>query len=80
MSVRFLLGIHFSSVADKKTYESIVSLVDLIMKLQKKKYENSGEKLLTENITEAIKKIDQLVYELYDFYKEDISIIEEQFK
>ena len=67
--------IDFSSPTDKQAYENIVSCVDLIMQLQKKKYERTGEQLL-ENITEAAEKIDLLVYALYNLSKEDISIIE----
>jgi len=72
--------IDFSSLTDKQIYENIVSLVDLVMRLNKQKYENPEEKLLPENITEALEKIDLLVYALYNLSKEDISIIEEESK
>jgi adenine-specific DNA-methyltransferase len=68
--------IDFSSQKDNQIYENIISLVDLVMELNKRKYENPGEELLSENITEALEKIDLLVYALYNLSKEDISIIE----
>lgn len=72
--------INFSSPADKKSYDDIVSLVDIVMNIQKRKYENPGEQLSIDNELEMFKEIDALVYKLYDLSKEDISVIEEKSK
>jgi len=70
--------IDFSSQRDKHAYDNIVSSVQMAMKLQMQKYENSDGQFSSENMAKSLEKIDGLVYQLYELSKDDISIIEEQ--
>jgi len=70
--------LNLASPTDRQFHDEFVSLVDMVIELQKQKYEKPAKRILLENELEILGKIDALVYELYDLSKEDILIVEEK--
>lgn len=71
--------INFKNLKEKSMYDKIVSLVDNMLKLNKKlkKTKTPHEKeLLERQIKITDNQIDRLVYELYGLTEEEIRVVE----
>jgi hypothetical protein len=74
-----LHSINFLDSYEKKIHDKIVEMVEYILEKNKEKMKskNEREKNLTKNqIDEIDKKIDQMVYELYELNDDEIEAIE----
>ena len=72
-------SIDLSKKSDKEKHDKLVNLVDSIMELNKKLFEenNPNTKTMLRRRAEAIDgEIDRIVYKLYDLTEEEIKIVE----
>jgi len=73
-------SIDFSNKEEKAKYEKIITLVDQMLDLKEriKRAKADAEKLILQRQIELIdNQIDQLVYDLYRFTKDEIKLIED---
>jgi hypothetical protein len=73
--------IYFDDPADVARHDQIVSLVDQMLKLDKKLAESKvpqTSEMLRRQIESTDRQIDQLVYRLYDLTDEQIKIVESE--
>lgn len=66
--------------AKKEQYDKMVTLVDRMLNLNKKKAEENNPetlRLLESQIAATDHQIDRLVYELYDLTDEEIALVED---
>lgn len=71
--------INFSNRADKSRHDSMVTLVDQMLSLHKQlaaAKTSHGRTFLERQIEQTDRKIDRLVYALYDLTEEEIAIVE----
>jgi ADP-heptose:LPS heptosyltransferase len=71
--------INFSNPADKAQHDQMVTLVEQMLDLHKRKAEakdTAGQERLQRLIDSADKQIDALVYELYGLTPEEIAVVE----
>jgi len=72
--------IDFDNEKDKSRHDQMVTYVDTMLELNKKlpKMKTEHEKTVIQRQIDATdKKIDQLVYKLYDLTEKEIAIVEE---
>ena len=68
---------------DKAKHDKMVQLVDTMLKLNRQLADSRSaheKKLIDRQIESTDRKIDELVYDLYDLTPEEIQIVEDSFK